>query len=560
MRRKTIKIIGLLLSVLILCAPLGIPVFALDEMYEAIVAHNQTQYVNQMTGDDAFYSLVLPDYTDNIDSDNALIISQAKSITESCVTDYERIKAVHDWVADNIYYDLDYYYGYTSGTYVLASDVLKNKYTVCEGYANLMTALLRSLGIPTKGVLGYSIGGDKKWSKEIVSGPEGDIPNHKWNMVYGDSRWMNIDTTWDSTNYRLYGIKTEGGGITQDFFDITIEKLSFEHKIIGLDIGTPFYNRDSGFKYTPRSDRSMSIIGLISTGSETITIPALINGKAVSGIGVEAFDGNSSLKTVIVSRGISEIGSWAFFDCTSLTRMIIPSSVTTFGDLAVGYNTYGITGFLAKLSAVLTVYGAPGSVAEQYASNCGLPFKNAYTTVGLPGGAFFSAITPYSGLFGGSLKTVPDYAAQLTALHARDLAAYRLSLTGDAVPDGIIEIFLPIPVGFNMAFVYLYKINADGIKTPVSFTVDNGFLMFTDTAVNADYLITEETDNVLLLGDINDNGKIDIFDARTVLRTASGLTALTTLRKTVGDYDGSGGEPTVFDAIALLRKAAGLSE
>lgn len=50
--------------------------------------------------------------------------------------------------------------------------VLKTKRTVCSGYANLTAALLRSLGIPTKVMIGYSlgIGTSGRWTDAAISG------------------------------------------------------------------------------------------------------------------------------------------------------------------------------------------------------------------------------------------------------------------------------------------------------------------------------------------------------------------------------------------------------
>ena len=80
--------------------------------------------------------------TEYIQSDNSIIISLANQITNGCVKDYDKVKAVHDWVAENIYYDYEAFYSgdYKNGD---AVNVLSSKRAVCEGYANLVAALLR---------------------------------------------------------------------------------------------------------------------------------------------------------------------------------------------------------------------------------------------------------------------------------------------------------------------------------------------------------------------------------------------------------------------------------
>lgn len=45
-----------------------------------------------------------------------------------------------------------------------------------------------------------------------------------------------------------------------------------------------------------------------------------------------AFDGCSSLRSLVLSRSVTSIGDGAFEDCSSLSRLVIPDSVTSIGD------------------------------------------------------------------------------------------------------------------------------------------------------------------------------------------------------------------------------------
>ena len=99
---------------------------------------------------------------------------------------------------------------------------------------------------------------------------------------------------------------------------------------------------------------TIEIVGY--TGKEeNITIPSVINGRAVTQIGEEAFMG-CDFKTVKISSGVTQIGSGAFtassittitipngvkriadhtfFDCVYLTSISIPNSVTSIGECA----------------------------------------------------------------------------------------------------------------------------------------------------------------------------------------------------------------------------------
>jgi hypothetical protein len=156
----------------------------------------------------------------------------AAEITAGCTTDYEKAEAIHDWVADNIYYDYDYLNGITQTTNITTLSVLENKYAVCSGYANLTRDLLTAAGIPCKQVMGYALGvaeEEDDWSdidQQTVS------PNHVWNEAYVDGRWLIMDTTWDSSNGYEGEKFTKGENRSRLYFDITTQFLSNTHKSI----------------------------------------------------------------------------------------------------------------------------------------------------------------------------------------------------------------------------------------------------------------------------------------------------------------------------------------
>jgi transglutaminase-like putative cysteine protease len=164
---------------------------------------------------------------------NDTVKGWAEEITANCTTDYEKIKAVHDWVADNIYYDYDYYYSRTTSTPLSAEDVYNNKYSVCQGYADLSASLLRSLGIPCKVTSGYGKTGTSAWTSSIINGTSS---NHAWNEAWlaDEQRWVIFDATWDSTNKR--NETSDSGSVKGDpkniYFDITPYMFANSHKVV----------------------------------------------------------------------------------------------------------------------------------------------------------------------------------------------------------------------------------------------------------------------------------------------------------------------------------------
>ena len=70
--------------------------------------------------------------------------------------------------------------------------------------------------------------------------------------------------------------------------------------------------------------------------AEKIDIPAEIDGKSVTNIGIYAFRECTSLKSVTIPNSVTIIDMWAFFCCTNLTSVSIPESVTSIGWSAFG--------------------------------------------------------------------------------------------------------------------------------------------------------------------------------------------------------------------------------
>lgn len=163
------------------------------------------------------------------DIKNEELIRISNTITKGLDTDYEKTMAIHDWVADNIYYDYDSFY---SGKYPssLAIEVLNSKKSVCEGYSNLTVALTRIAGIPCRKVSGYALGVGTRgeWTTENIYNGS----NHAWNESYVDGRWIIIDSTWSSKNKFQNG-KFQKEKQNREYFDTTLEFFSLKHKIMG---------------------------------------------------------------------------------------------------------------------------------------------------------------------------------------------------------------------------------------------------------------------------------------------------------------------------------------
>lgn len=155
------------------------------------------------------------------------LINLSNEIIKDVTTDYDKIKVIHDWVVNNIYYTYEASTENPDMIDLSATGVLKSRIGSGQGYANLMAALLRAQGIPCKVVMGRIT--DNLWTQEEAFSE--DI-NHAWNEVYIDGKWIIIDSSWNSNNIYEDGEFKTKGMTSIEFFDTTIEWFSFTHKII----------------------------------------------------------------------------------------------------------------------------------------------------------------------------------------------------------------------------------------------------------------------------------------------------------------------------------------
>ena len=94
---------------------------------------------------------------------------------------YEKTKAIYDWLCNNITYDNanlnnnDYKLKHT------AYAALINRTSVCQGYAVLLYRLLLEEGIPCRLISGIGNGG-----------------GHAWNIIKVGRSWYDVDATWDA--------------------------------------------------------------------------------------------------------------------------------------------------------------------------------------------------------------------------------------------------------------------------------------------------------------------------------------------------------------------------
>ena len=235
----------------------------------------------------------------------------------------------------------------------------------------------------------------------------------------------------------------------------------------------------------------------------------------VTRIGVSAFQGNTTLKKIIISDYVTEIGEKAFADCTALEEVVFSDvgSIETVGDDAFLNTPYydNYPGEFFIVDTILVKYKGEDVSFVQ--------IPNTVTKINKD--AFDGCYT----------------------YNERD--GYTFVITGIVVPASVTEI------GENALTLATFK---DGSTySPRIYAYANTPAM--EALKAAGYTVTE----MPKLADIDKDGEVTAADARLALRMAVRLDNADDITKAAADVDGDG-QVTAADARLILRMAVGLEE
>ncbi|WP_191858773.1 transglutaminase domain-containing protein [Hanstruepera ponticola] len=131
------------------------------------------------------------------------------NLSTGLTTDVERFRAIYMWVCTNIKNDYNLYLKNKRKRQRFKADslktqnwnnrlkkdvfrkLIKDKKTICTGYAFMVQQLASLANIPCEIVHGYG-----KTSTNLLH--ESDMPNHTWNAVKLNDKWYLCDPTWAS--------------------------------------------------------------------------------------------------------------------------------------------------------------------------------------------------------------------------------------------------------------------------------------------------------------------------------------------------------------------------
>ncbi|MBP1737214.1 MAG: Transglutaminase-like enzyme, putative cysteine protease [Oscillospiraceae bacterium] len=115
------------------------------------------------------------------------VVKTAAELTNGITDEYSQLTTVYHYVVDNFSYDYDLAATVTSGYIPDVDAVLSSRKGICFDYAAVMTAMLRSLNLPCKLVVGYA----------------GDV-YHAWINVYLDGTgWVDQVIYFDGQDWTL---------------------------------------------------------------------------------------------------------------------------------------------------------------------------------------------------------------------------------------------------------------------------------------------------------------------------------------------------------------------
>ena len=119
-------------------------------------------------------------------------IKKAQTLASKGSNNNDKIKYIYEFVVKNYTYDYEKANNINDIAKTIAyipnvSKVYSEKKGICYDYSVLLASMLRSVGVPTKVVTGYT--------------PNATV-YHAWNNVYVNSKWNVIDSTYDAQMYR----------------------------------------------------------------------------------------------------------------------------------------------------------------------------------------------------------------------------------------------------------------------------------------------------------------------------------------------------------------------
>lgn len=183
---------------------------------EAIFSGNSATTGNTRGG-----AITVTEFTES-DTAKAKAKAIVGQIVKSSMSDYECVKAIHDYLIKNVNYDVKSIENgsidennHPSHT---AEGALCNNLAVCDGYAKAFELMCAEAGIYAYMMYGEGIN------------PNGGREEHAWNVVKVNGAWYQVDCTWDDPIVNSQ-VVTDGSNITYMYFLLTDSEMYKDHTL-----------------------------------------------------------------------------------------------------------------------------------------------------------------------------------------------------------------------------------------------------------------------------------------------------------------------------------------
>ena len=224
-----------------------------------------------------------------------IIQSGTLKIISGCETQREKIIAIHEYVRDNIIYDVGYIF--RKHPYTMWCE----KRGACGGIAHLTRTMLISVGIPCM----------------LISND-----GHAYNVAYDsdNNRWIFVDSTigvFDKDSAYL-------GSLT--IWDIyELDGLLYDGVYYSLN--TRVDNNCNWYDM----DWEVYTTGVVNKKATTYHIAGELKNVPLKRIGENTFYECTNLTSITIPNGVEIIGAAAFASCKSLKKVSVPNSVVELG-------------------------------------------------------------------------------------------------------------------------------------------------------------------------------------------------------------------------------------
>lgn len=185
-----------------------------------------TEHIYDAPLEAAALYLSASDDPDEINTALEQIRRYAEEVTAGLDDDYDKARAISQFIAKSFYYDADARDTDAGLDTIALYNVLRSGRTVCGGFANMFCAMAEAVGIDAVNIKGGTV--NRQIPYENL--PEG-AQNHEWSAFWyeKEQRWVWEDACWDGAGTYENG-EYKPGDPREMYFDITDEALALNHR------------------------------------------------------------------------------------------------------------------------------------------------------------------------------------------------------------------------------------------------------------------------------------------------------------------------------------------